>query len=188
MGAAWSWVCASEWAVSCNVQMQQKAALEAGSRVSISYVKQIQHRVRADPLCFSSIFPPQGAEYADEKPKKKMTGRRERQKKVRENIKTNENKQTNGMEEQFPYLHGWERFACQNLNALRKVCERGDRNRFLRFPRGGVFRMLKGWNSIEISLTKHTLSRLWTARWHVIRGFESCGGVLLKEISHSYEN
>lgn len=34
-----------------------------------------------------------------------------------ENIKTNENKQTNGMEEQFLYLHGWELLACQNLNA-----------------------------------------------------------------------
>lgn len=55
--------------------MQQKAALQAGWRVPIS-----QQRVRVNPLVFSSISSPQGAEHADKKKKRKKMTAQERKK------------------------------------------------------------------------------------------------------------
>lgn len=58
-------------------------------------------------------------------------------------------KKTSNKKEHFVYMHGWQRFACQKLNAHRSL-QAGWQEQIS----SCTFRMLKGWNSAEISLTK----------------------------------
>lgn len=80
------------------------------------------------------------------------------------NINVKQNK-TSNKKEHFVSTHGWQCFACQKLNARGRL-----RAGWQEQISSCSFWMLKGWDSAEISLTKHTLSLFGTTRQHVIRG------------------